>query len=203
MIKKTTSLTLAFSGLIMLITSIVLFFGPAAWVGHFSPWRCFGLTRHSWGALHLNSGILFCVAMIIHTFINWKLLIAYIRKSKSKNGALPVIISLLLTLYICIGGNYDLPPMGSLLSIARGSRMASIQKYGSPPYGAAADYPVINIIGYMGWNPDNTLVLLEENGISLHSEEQSLNELSRANHTTIGHLLDIMSTAENYKNEDK
>ncbi len=67
MVKKYTSLTLAFSGMIMLVTSIILLFGPANHVSHFAPWRFWGLTRHHWGVLHLNSGILFCLAMVLHS----------------------------------------------------------------------------------------------------------------------------------------
>ncbi len=203
MVKKCTSLTLAFSGIIMLVTSIVLFLGPATWVSHFSPWKFWGLTRHHWGALHLNSGILFCLAMVIHSCIHWKLLITYIKTKKLKYGSASLFISLLLTSYVCIGGNYNLPPMGTLLKIARTSRMASIQKYGSPPYGAASDYPVKRIIRYMGWDLNRSIARLKKNNITVNSPEQSLIELANANHTTIGHLLDIMYTEKTRLSESR
>ena len=84
MVKRTTSLTLAFSGLVMLVTSIVLYLGPAGHVSHFCPWAFLGLSRHHWGVLHLNSGILFCLAMVVHTCLNWSLLLAYIKKRASR-----------------------------------------------------------------------------------------------------------------------
>ena len=194
MIKKCTSLTLAFSGLVMLTTSIVLYLGPAGHVSHFCPWTFMGLSRHHWGVLHLNAGILFCLAMVVHTYLNWSLLLAYIKKSTSKYTAIPLTVSLVLTLYVCVGGYYEIPPMGQLLGIARACRMSSIQKYGSPPYGAASDYPVAHIARYMGWEPEKSIARLNRRHIVVQSPNQSLADLARTNQTTIGQLLDIMHT---------
>lgn len=192
MIKKTTSLTLAFSGLVMLTTSVVLYFGPAGQVGHFCPWSFMGLSRHHWGALHLNSGILFCLAMGLHVYLNWPLLLAYLKKVKPGYSVLPLSMSLLLTLYVCVGGYYEMPPMKQFLGIARACRMASLKKYGSPPYGNAATYPVAGIARYMGWNPDQALKRLALENIPVQSPNQSLADLARENRTGIGRILDIM-----------
>jgi hypothetical protein len=70
--------------------------------------------------------------------------------------------------------------------------MSSIQKYGSPPYGAAADYPVAHIARYMGWDPKRSMAALTRNHILVQSPRQSLADLAGTNQTTIGHLLDIM-----------
>lgn len=190
MLRRTTSLTLAFSGLVMLITSVVLFFGPAGHVGHFSPWSFCGLTRHHWTALHINSGGLFCLVMLIHTWINWKLLATYIKKRQRKRAAL--WCALALTLFVCVGGYFEFPPMQPVLNIARATRKHSIQKYGSPPYGSAEKYPIAMIAGYMGWNPKKSIEQLKEHSISVESPTQALSDVARQNQKTIGQLLDIM-----------
>lgn len=192
--KKTVSLTLAFSGTVMLVTSIVLYLGPAGHVSHFCPWTFMGLSRHHWGMLHLNSGVLFCLAMGAHTWLNWGLLMAYVRKKRPGYSPLPLSLSLVLTLYVCVGGDFELPPMGQLLNIARHCRMASIDKYGSPPYGSASGYPAMHIAKFMGWDPEKALACLASNHIVLQSPNQSLADLARDNNTSIGRILDIMST---------
>ncbi len=192
MLKKATSLTLAFSGLIMLVTSIVLYFGPAGQVGHFSPWSFWYLSRHHWGALHLNSGLLFCLAMIVHVWLNFRLLVAYVKRPKS--GLPAVAISLILTLYVCIGGYYEIPPMGQFLGLARSFKISSMQKYGSPPYGTAARFPALHIARYMGWDPRQAQEQLNRNRIILDAPDQSLADLAQKNHSSIGRLLDIMCT---------
>lgn len=198
MLKKATSLTLALSGLVMLVTSVVLYFGPAGHVGHFCRWSFWHLSRHHWGALHLNSGILFCLAMIVHVWLNFRLLVAYVKKQKK--GGPAIVVSLILTLYVCIGGYFELPPMGQFLDIARSFRIDSIQKYGSPPYGAAARFPALHIARYMGWDPQQSQAQLRQNSIMLDTPDQTLSDLAQKNHTSIGRLLDIMCTHSNKGN---
>ena len=200
MIKKTTSLTLTLSGVVMLMTSIVLYFGPAGQVAHFCPWKFWGLNRQYWMLLHLNSGVLFCLAMLIHTWLNWPLLMAYINRKRSGLGMVPITVSVALTLYVCIGGCYQLPPMKQLVGLAKAARISSMLQYGSPPYGSAADYPTVRIAKYMGWDPKQSMAQLRRNHIVCGSAKQSLNELAGCNNTTIGHLLDLMQPAATSNN---
>ena len=195
MIKKTTSITLAFSGLVLLITSIVLYIGPPSHVGHFSPWRFWGLSKHHWGAVHLNGGILFCIAMLLHVYYNWKPLISYIKQKKNRTSTrnyVPVAISLLLTLFVCAGSYQNAAPMKQIMDYARGLKTQLIQKYGSPPYGTSSAYSITVIASYMGWNPKAALQRLHDNKIVVDSPSQPLIEVAINNHTSIGHLLDIM-----------
>ncbi len=194
MLKKTTSLTLTFSGLVLLITSIVLYIGPPGHVGHFSPWRLLGLSKHYWGILHLNSGILFCLAMIIHVYLNWKPLMSYLKKrAREKIPFLPLIASLALTGYVCVGACYEVSPMGPIMDFARKLKMAAVRQYGSPPYGTSISYPIGTIAGYMGWHVETALKRLAEHNIIIGSPGESLRDVARNNGTSIGSLLDIMA----------
>ena len=195
MIKKTTSLTLALSGLVLLISSIALYIGPPSHVGHFSPWRFWGLSKHHWGAVHLNGGVLFCITMLIHVYYNWKLLISYVKRKENRTPArsyVPVVLSLLLTLFVCTGSYHNAAPMKQIMDCARGLKIKFVQKYGSPPYGTSSAYPVTVIAGYMGWNPKAAVKRLHDNKIVVDSPSQPLIEVARNNRTSIGHLLDIM-----------
>ncbi|WP_246803931.1 hypothetical protein [Desulfosarcina cetonica] len=125
-------------------------------------------------------------------YLNWPLLLAYVKKKKSGYESLPLAVSLILTLYVCVGGYYEIPPMGQLIGIARACRMSSIEEYGSPPYGAAAEYPVSQIARYMGWDPEKSIAKLTLNHIVVKSPNQPLTDLARTNRTTIGRLMDIM-----------
>ncbi|WP_020589574.1 DUF4405 domain-containing protein [Desulfobacter curvatus] len=195
MIKKTTSLTLFSSGVVLLLSSVVLYLGPPSHVGHFSPWTFMGLNRHHWGAIHLNSGILFCIAMLVHTWYNWKPLASYmtfgIRPGKT---LVPMLASLLLTLFVSTGSFHHAPPMKQVMGFARFLKTGLVKKYGTPPYGASTRFPASAIVGYMGLNLRDTLARLKENHIAVDSPGQSLAEIAEHNHTTIGCLLDIMHT---------
>ncbi len=192
MTKKTTSLTLAFSGVVLLVSSLVLYIGPPSHVGHFSPWRCLGLSKHHWGAVHLNSGILFCVAMVMHAWYNRRLLIAYVGRRKKQASHIPLAVSLALTLFVSTGSFHGAPPMKQVMGLARTLKYDLIQKYGSPPYGCSEAYPAKTIAGYMGWNPPEALARLKAKGILVASPDQSLKDIAQVNHRTIGQLLDVM-----------
>lgn len=195
MIRKTISLTLLFSGVVLLLSSVVLYLGPPSHVGHFSSWTFMGLNRHHWGAIHLNSGILFCIVMLVHTWYNWKPLLSYM-SSRIRPGRplMPLLAALVLTLFVCTGSFHHAPPMKQVMGFARFLKMGLVKKYGTPPYGTSTRFPVIAIAGYMGLNPRDALARLKENHIAVNSPEQSLAEIAEYNHTTIGCLLDIMHT---------
>ena len=121
MIKKTTSLTLSFSGLLLLFTSFVLYLGPPSHVGHFSSWRFLLISKHHWGALHLNSGILFSLSMLLHIYFNWKPLISYIKNKRGTSflANKPLYIALALTLFVGLGSYYNFAPMKQIMNYAR------------------------------------------------------------------------------------
>ena len=196
MLKKTASLTLAVSGIVVLVSSTVLYLGPPGHIGHFSDWNILGLNKHYWGALHLNSGILFCLAMVLHSYFNWRPLLSYVKKNKksSTKSIMPLITSLVLTLFVCFGSYFDISPMKQIMGYARGMRMDAVKHYGSPPYGYSTKYPIAVISGYMGWDVVESLQTLKKKGIDVQSPQQPLKEVAANNNTTIGHLLDIMSS---------
>jgi hypothetical protein len=72
--------------------------------------------------------------------------------------------------------------------------MASMKKYGSPPYGNASEYPAARIALYMGWDPETSLKQLAGSHIVISAPDQSLADMARENDTSIGRLLDIMCT---------
>ena len=109
--RKITSLTLAISGLIELVTSVVLYILPSGRVVFWSDYQFFGLSKTEWGNIHITVGTLFVVMGSIHVYFNWRPITAYIKNTakeftiftKSFN------IALLLSLYVTIGTLYSLP----------------------------------------------------------------------------------------------
>ena len=88
-------------------------------------------------------------------------------------------------------------PWGQFLDLARLFKTASIQTYGSPPFGTAARFPALHIARYMGWDIRQARSQLRQNNIVLDTPDQSLTDLAQKNHTSIGRLLDIMCTHAN------
>ena len=194
MLRKTTSLTLLLSGIALIITSIVLFVGPPTHIAHFSDWRMLGLTKCQWNALHVATGFLFTIAMVLHTYFNRKPILAYLRNRASVTVVFtrPFALALILTVYVCLGALWWLSPVGQFLGLARTIKIAHMHEYGTPPYGQAEDYPLRSIAGYLCWDAEECLSNLRAKGIVVDSLEQSISEIARRNGTSTSTILGHM-----------
>jgi hypothetical protein len=194
MTRKTTSLILLLSGIPVIVTSIVLFLGPPTHVAHFSDWRVQRLTKCQWNALHITTGSLFMVAMLLHTYFNHKAIVAYLKDKASTTVvfARPFAVALALTTYVCLGSLLRLPPVNQFLGLVKAIRIAHVQRYGSPPYGQAESYPLQSIAAYLCWDAEECLSTLRAKGITVDSLEQSLSEIGRKNGISTSTVLERM-----------
>ena len=78
-IRKTTSLTLLLSFIVLILTSLVLYVVPEGRVAYWSDWRWLWLSKSQWGDIHTNSGFLFLVAGLLHLLYNWKPIVSYLK----------------------------------------------------------------------------------------------------------------------------
>ncbi len=74
--RKVTALTLAISGLIELITSVVLYILPSGRVAYWSNYQLFGLSKTEWGNIHITVGTLFVVMGAILRYLNQSIAVA-------------------------------------------------------------------------------------------------------------------------------
>jgi predicted RND superfamily exporter protein len=192
--RKTSSLTLFFSGIIVVVTSLVLYIGPPTHVAHFSDWRMAGLDKCQWNAVHIMAGLLFVIAMFFHIYFNWKAMLAYLNNSKRNRVPLskPFVVSLVLTAYVCTGSLVGLPPMSQLIQWIRSVKIGHVQKYGAPPYGQAEQASLKIIATYMGWDANKSLSALRQKGLIVESAEQSIKSIARNNGISTSAVLENM-----------
>ncbi len=176
MLKRFTSLTLLWSFIVLFISSLVLFTEPHGRVAFWSNWKFFGLAKGQWDDLHLCSGTLFSITAMIHLYLNWKAIIAYLKKKILNNAS--VWSSLALTLFVCIGSYFHLPPMKQLIELEEKIKQTQTQKYGNPPFGHAELVPINKLAKFLGIDPKNFIEALKANKITVTSAKASLKELS-------------------------
>ena len=119
-IRRITSLTCLLSFIALLISSIFTYLtprGPGS-----SSWSALGLGKHEWFAMHTNLGLLFLIAVIIHTFLNIQPIMAYL---KNKFGKLQIFninfnIALGLTLWVIISSVFNWPPFNIISDTKEG-----------------------------------------------------------------------------------
>lgn len=67
-LRRTASLTALVSFVLEIVTSVILYIVPHGRVAYWSDWRMWGLSRTQWADLHINLGVLFLIAVVIHAW---------------------------------------------------------------------------------------------------------------------------------------
>ncbi|MCV6608869.1 MAG: DUF4405 domain-containing protein [Campylobacterales bacterium] len=75
--RKTVSLVMLWSMIVMTFTGIMLFIAPQGKIAYWVDWTMFGLSKTDLGNLHTTFMVLFVVATIFHVYYNWKPMVSY------------------------------------------------------------------------------------------------------------------------------
>ena len=176
MMRKITSLTALLSFLITLLTSVILYIVPEGRVAYWADWHLLGLSKTQWGDTHTTVGTLFLIALLLHIWLNWKPLMAYM-KNRARELVImtvPMVISLVLTLFVLIGTLLGLPPMQQLLDFSAEIKEEATTTYGNPPYGHAETSPLMKFCGFLGLDAAKAVETLHAAGYDSTINEQSL-----------------------------
>lgn len=113
-LRKITSLTALLSFTALVVSSVFSYLAPRG--PGSSQWEAMGLGKHDWFSLHTNLGVLFLVACIVHTILNIKPVIAYLKNKRGKFRlfTLNFNIALLLTAWIVASSLLDWPPVNAI-----------------------------------------------------------------------------------------
>jgi hypothetical protein len=182
-LKRIASLTAFLSMFFILLTSAVLYIAPQGRVAYWADWKLWGLSKDQWTAIHINAGILFLIALVVHTCYNWKNITLYL---KDKSRRLKVFtrdfnIALVLTLLFVAGTQFGMPPFSTVIDINTDIKDAAARKYGEPPYGHAELSTLSTFARHMDIDPVGALQGLAAAGYTVESDSQSLREIAVAN----------------------
>lgn len=117
--KKTTSLSLGFSFLIMSYTGIILYIAPHGRISKWLDWHLFGLDKVQYQELHTTSMITFLLFGVLHIYFNWKPIISYMKDETRKVSFTKkefLIASLLNALFV-IGTLTSIQPFKGFLDL--------------------------------------------------------------------------------------
>jgi hypothetical protein len=175
MVRKITSLTALLSFIVTMITSVVLYVVPHGRVAYWADWTFLGMTKDDWGGTHTTVGTLFLLAGLVHLWLNWKPITAYM-KNKARELVVmtgPMIAALAVTVFVFAGTLLGWPPMQQLLDFSAAIKDGAVATYGNPPYGHAEESPLDKFCGYLGFDPAKAVAVLEQAGYTLDKGEQT------------------------------
>ncbi|WP_320173104.1 DUF4405 domain-containing protein [Maridesulfovibrio sp.] len=180
MFRKITSLTSFFSFIVLIVTSVILYIVPQGRVAYWADWSLLGLSKEQWGDIHICTGVLFLAVSILHIWLNWKPILAYLKKKAGEaNFTSPAFfISLIITLFVAFGTLAGLPPMKQVLELSQDFKAMGEAKYGIPPYGHAELSPLQVFCKRMGLDLDKAVASIKNSGIELESAKESIKSIA-------------------------
>lgn len=112
-----TTLTSLWSFLISLVSGIILYFTPQGKVANWTDWTIWGLDKETWGALHINSSLVFFIIIIFHIYYNWSVLTHYIMQKTraTRNRKWELGLATLLAVFITLASLYDWQPFATII----------------------------------------------------------------------------------------
>lgn len=203
MIRKITSLTALLSFILLMLTSVILYIVPAGRVAYWADYHLWGLTKAEWGNLHINLGVLLLLAIILHTYYNWKAITAYM-KNKAKEFKLftrEFNAALVLVILFCLGTYFEVPPLSTIITIGESISADAEKFYGEPPYGHAELSSLKTFSKKMELDLELSMQRLKDAGFIVTSSEQPLGEIAATNQTSPKQIyLTISPVSERVKN---
>lgn len=183
---RIASLTLSWSFLVLIFSSLVLFVVPSGKIAHWSNWAFLGLDKEGWGALHTNTGYLFILAGLFHLLHNWKQVLMYLRnRRKELTGANGNSLQAFgLVLGISVMTVTGLPPVSYIQDLNHRIKEAGETQRGNPPYGHAEESSLVVFCQRTGQDLETALASLAQAGYKVASPEDTLSAISQANGVT-------------------
>ncbi len=182
-----TSFFTLFGFLIMSVTGLVLYIGPAGRVAYWTGWELIGVTKTQWDSIHILSSLLFIVAGGFHTYFNWKPLMNYF-KDKIRQGIRlrrELAISSALSVWVIVSSLWPFPPLSYFLDLNEFIKEKwVIQDVYEPPFGHAELLSLKVFTKKMDIDLTKATEELRANGIAFNSPEETLEDIGMRNNTS-------------------
>lgn len=196
-IRRVVSLTAALAFVVMVLTSVILYIVPQGRVAYWADWRLMGLSKTQWGAIHINLGLLFLIALGLHVYYNWKPLTQYLKnRARQWKIVTPEFnLAALLVVGFAVGTLAGWPPFTTILALQDDIKVAAARKYGEPPYGHAELSSLKVLAHKTGIDLQDAQTALAAAGFQVAGPQQSLQEMAVANGVSPQTLYSAMMAA--------
>ncbi len=198
-LRRLTSLSLFLSFIIMSFTGIVLFIVPQGRVAYWSNWKLLGLTKTQYGNIHTTFMVLFLVFGVLHIYLNWKPIVAYLKNKNKKISFTKkdVVVAVVLNVLFLIGSIYTIQPFKAYLDFENNIKGHWTKLYGEPPYGHAEESSLKSFCKKLDINLQTAINKLQKHGIKITDEAETLKEIAKNNNKTPKEIYDIIKTDNN------
>lgn len=205
-IRRVVSLTALISFAVLSYTGLMLFIGPQGRIAYWTGWRFLGLSKEQYGELHTTFMVLFVVAAVWHTVLNWKVILGYLRDRarRIKVFTPEFTVAAVLGLTFFLGTLFRVTPFDEFLAFEDGLKDYWEESSGSPPWGHAEQNSLDRFVrGLVDWErlenqravhfeTSEALATLRTRGYAVRDEKQRLIDIAQANGTTPQALMSLV-----------
>lgn len=196
--RKLTSLVAFISFVLELITSVILYIIPQSRIAYWADWHLWGLDKSQWGNLHINLGILFFVALLLHILFNLKPMMSYLknRHRQFKLFTAAFNTAFFVTALVVVGTLFEVPPFSTVIDFSGSIKDEAALFYGEPPYGHAELSSLATFSSKMKIDPVAGMESLKRVGLRVESDQQTLLEIAKNNSIAPQKIYQIIKPVE-------
>ena len=185
-------LTLAMGALVL--SGLVLFVSPPGRVANWTDWRLLGLTKSTWGSLHIWFGTVFALTTTAHIYFNWRPLMSYFkaRKHRSERVRPEWIVSATVALLVFVGTTLAVPPFVSLLKLNESIKDSWDTVATRAPIPHAERLTVAELAEQAGIPAETAVARLQAKALTQVSSEVLIQDLAAANQLSAKAVYEII-----------
>jgi hypothetical protein len=193
------SLLTALSFLIMTVSGIILFITPQGRIAYWLDWSFWGISKVQWGDMHITTSLLFALAGLWHTWLNWRALVSYFQDKVKKTMALKteLVAAAIITAFCTVGGIYKTPPLSYVLTLNDYVKESWVKTPEDEPVISHAELLSIkNFLNKVDIELEPALELLKKQGIKVTGPEEKLLDIAKNNRTSPSAIYKLLKTLE-------
>ena len=198
-LRRFTSLLITFAFLVMTYTGIMLFIVPQGKIAYWTNWELFGLSKTQYGNLHVIFMVLFLLGMILHLYLNWSPLVAYLKNKKREFSLLTkeFILAFSFTIIFILGTLYEVAPFKTFLDFEASIKESWVTEKTIPPYGHAELSSLKALCKKSYIDLDKAIITLEKNGIVGVKANKKVGAIAAENGVAPSDIFNIIDIEEN------
>jgi len=184
--------TLSFVG--MTVSGAVLYAAPRGRTANWSGWTSVGLWREQWVAVHVVLSTLFVLFGGVHLLLNWRPLWSYVH-SRARRGLNlwgELLAAVVLVVGLTTAAIVGLPPARPLVEGSEGMKDSWARALPRAPFPHAELLTVEELHQRGGPATKDLVQALQDAGLRVVKESDSLLQLAEANRSTPAAIFDLL-----------
>lgn len=180
------SFYMTLSMLVVAVSGSVLYIAPPGRIANWSYWALAALDKASWQAVHTIFAFLFVLASAIHVYLNWRVILAYL-KTKLGEGVRrkwELAASSALAVGIMALTLSGVPPFGTVMTVGEQFKNSWATAATEPPVPHAETWTIAKFSETMKVPIEQAMANLDKGGMPATSADVTLLQLSTEHNVT-------------------